>query len=73
VGWGGVVEHRAVGGWMRGTGNGIWSVKNKLKIKQSKKIKTISSAYILSDHLHCIFQILIFFLQSSYCVEGLTA
>jgi hypothetical protein len=32
VGWGGVVGCGAVGGWM-GVGYGIWSVKNKLKIK----------------------------------------
>jgi hypothetical protein len=29
----------AVGGWMGGgVGNGIWSVKNKLKIKEKKKL-----------------------------------
>jgi hypothetical protein len=33
VGWGGGVGCGADGGWVGGAGNGIWSVKNKLKIK----------------------------------------
>jgi hypothetical protein len=41
MGWGGEevcnVE-RLEGGW--GVGNGIWSIKNKLKIKQNKKNST---------------------------------
>jgi hypothetical protein len=33
VGWGRGVGCEAVTGWMRGVENGIWSVKNKFKIK----------------------------------------
>ena len=29
----------AVGGWMEGAGNGIWSVKNELQIKLNLKKK----------------------------------
>jgi hypothetical protein len=36
VGWGGDLGCGAVGGWMGG-GNGIWSIKNELKIKLNKK------------------------------------
>jgi hypothetical protein len=36
-GLGGGVGCGAVGGWMRGAGNGIWSVKNELHIKLTLK------------------------------------
>jgi hypothetical protein len=32
-GWGGGVRFGADGGWMVAVVNGIWSIKNKLKIK----------------------------------------
>jgi hypothetical protein len=32
-GWGGVVGCGVDRGWMGRVGNGIWSIKNKLKIK----------------------------------------
>lgn len=37
MGWGRSMVCGEVRGWMVGAGNGIWSVNNKLKIKQNFK------------------------------------
>jgi hypothetical protein len=44
VGWGRSMVCGEVRGWMVGAGNGIWSVNNKLKIKQNFKKKHMLGA-----------------------------